>query len=106
YPHARDVLIARAHGSGAALLVGGITRTAEAEVLVRSGWAHPVAAERSTVRERAPRVTSIGGDDNQLLRDPTARAARVPSVAFEAARAALAAHHPVLVQVPRRGYLP
>ncbi|MFC5064316.1 primosomal protein N' [Actinomycetospora atypica] len=106
YPHARDVLIARAHGSGAALLVGGITRTAEAEVLVRTGWAHPVAAERSTVRERAPRVTSIGEDDRQLLRDPTARAARVPSVAFEAARAALAAHHPVLVQVPRRGYLP
>ncbi|GAA4824110.1 primosomal protein N' [Actinomycetospora corticicola] len=106
YPHARDVLIARAHTSGAALLVAGITRTAEAEVLVRSGWAHPVVAERATVREHAPRVTAIGEDDRQLLRDPTARAARVPSVAFEAARAALAAARPVLVQVPRRGYLP
>ncbi len=106
YPHARDVLIARAHTSGAALLVAGITRTAEAEVLVRSGWAHPVVAERATVREHAPRVTAIGEDDRQLLRDPTARAARVPSVAFEAARAALAAGRPVLVQVPRRGYLP
>ncbi|MBN1558144.1 MAG: HlyD family efflux transporter periplasmic adaptor subunit, partial [Lentisphaerae bacterium] len=36
-------------------------------------------------------VTSIGEDDRQLLRDPAARAARMPSVAFEAARAALAA---------------
>ncbi|MCD2187662.1 primosomal protein N' [Actinomycetospora soli] len=106
YPHTRDVLIARAHGSGAALLVAGTTRTAEAEVLVRSGWAHPIAAERSTVREHAPRVTAIGEDERQLLRDPTARAARIPSVAFEAARAALGAGRPVLVQVPRRGYLP
>ncbi|MDL5157995.1 primosomal protein N' [Actinomycetospora termitidis] len=106
YPHTRDVLIARAHGSGAALLVGGATRTAEAEVLVRSGWAHPVVADRTTVRERAPRVTAIGEDERQLLRDPTARAARIPAVAFEATRGALAAGRPVLVQVPRRGYLP
>ena len=106
YPHARDVLLARAHATGAALLVAGTTRTAEAEVLVRTRWAHPVVAERATVRARAPRVTSLGEDDHQLLRDPTARAARVPGVAFEAARQALAAHRPVLVQVPRRGYLP
>jgi primosomal protein N' (replication factor Y) len=106
YPHARDVLLARAHATGAALLVAGTTRTAEAEVLVRTRWAHAVVAERATVRARAPRVTSIGEDDHQLLRDPTARAARVPGVAFEAARAALAAQRPVLVQVPRRGYLP
>ncbi|MBV9830837.1 MAG: primosome assembly protein PriA, partial [Marmoricola sp.] len=106
YPHARDVLLDRAHATGAALLVAGTTRTAEAEVLVRTRWAHPVVAERTTVRARAPRVTAIGEDDRQLLRDPTARAARVPGVAFEAARQALAAHRPVLVQVPRRGYLP
>jgi primosomal protein N' (replication factor Y) (superfamily II helicase) len=106
YPHARDVLLDRAHAAGAALLVAGTTRTAEAEVLVRTRWAHPVAADRATVRARAPRVTAIGEDDHQLLRDPTARAARVPGVAFEAARQALAAHRPVLVQVPRRGYLP
>ncbi|MEJ2870202.1 primosomal protein N' [Actinomycetospora sp. OC33-EN08] len=106
YPHTRDVLVARAHATGAALLVAGATRTAEAEVLVRSGWAHPVVAERTLVRERAPRVTAIGEDERQLLRDPTARAARVPAVAFEATRAALGAGRPVLVQVPRRGYLP
>jgi primosomal protein N' (replication factor Y) len=35
-----------------------------------------------------------------------ARAARLPAVAFEAARAALGRDRPVLVQVPRRGYVP
>lgn len=106
YPHARDVLVTRAHLAGAAMLVAGSARTAEAELLVTTGWAHPVVADRTTVRDRAPRVTSLGEDDHQLLRDPTARAARVPGVAFEAARAALKRAEPVLVQVPRTGYLP
>jgi primosomal protein N' (replication factor Y) len=106
YPHARDVAMTRAHRDGAALLVAGFARTSEAALLVASGWAHDVVADRATVRERGPRVTAIGEDDRQLLRDPAARAARMPSVAFEAARAALGAGAPVLVQVPRRGYLP
>ncbi len=55
---------------------------------------------------RAPRVTAMGETDAQLARDPDARAARLPHVAFEAARAALDAGRPVLVQVPRAGYLP
>ncbi|QGK69690.1 primosome assembly protein PriA [Allosaccharopolyspora coralli] len=106
YPHARDVLTHRAHATGASLLVGGFVRTAEAALLVESGWAQEVVAARETVRAAAPRVTAIGEDDVQLARDPAARAARLPSVAFEAARAALGAGAPVLVQVPRRGYVP
>lgn len=106
YPHARDVLTHRAHAAGAALVVAGFARTAEAALLVESGWAHEVAAPREQVRESAPRVTAIGEDDVQLARDPAARAARLPSVAFEAARAALKRDEPVLVQVPRRGYVP
>ncbi|MEQ3549714.1 primosomal protein N' [Pseudonocardia nematodicida] len=106
YPQVRDVLMLRAHREGAALLVGGFARTAEAQVLVESGWASPVVADRATVRARAPRVTAIGESDSQLVRDPSARAARVPGVAFEAAREALKAGRPVLVQVPRAGYLP
>ena len=39
-------------------------------------------------------------------RDPAARTARLPSVALRAARSALQAEAPVLVQVPRRGYVP
>ncbi|MBC3192556.1 primosomal protein N' [Pseudonocardia sp. C8] len=106
YPQVRDVLVLRAHREGAALLVGGFARTAEAQLLVESGWAREVVADRATVRARAPRVTAIGESDTQLVRDPAARAARVPGVAFEAARAALQAGRPVLVQVPRSGYLP
>jgi primosomal protein N' (replication factor Y) (superfamily II helicase) len=106
YPHVRDVLVQRAHMSGAALLVGGFARTAEAQLLVDSGWAHQVLADRDTVRACAPRVTALGEHDSQLARDPAARAARLPSVAFDAARGALGAGAPVLVQVPRRGYVP
>ena len=105
-PHVRDVLAQRAHQAGAALLLGGFARTAEAQLLVDTGWAHEILAARDTLRSVAPRVTSIGEDDVQLARDPAARAARLPGVAFEAARAALAAGAPVLIQVPRRGYVP
>ena len=106
YPHVRDVLALRAHEAGAALLVGGFGRTAEAQLLVESGWARAVVADRATVRAAMPRVTALGETDGQLARDPDTHAARLPGVAFEAARAALAAGRPVLVQVPRAGYLP
>lgn len=106
YPHVRDVLAHRAHLTGAALLVGGFARTAEAALLVETRWAHEITAPRPAVRAAAPRVTAIGEHDSQLARDPLARAARLPSVAFEAARDALTAGAAVLVQVPRRGYVP
>ena len=104
YPHVREVLRLRAHLSGAALLLGGHARTAEAQQLVESGWARPVEAARATVRACAPAVD--GTADDQLARDPLAQAARLPAAAFEAARGAFAAGAPVLVQVPRRGYVP
>jgi primosomal protein N' (replication factor Y) (superfamily II helicase) len=106
YPHVRDVLVLRAHGAGAALLVGGFARTAEAHLLVDSGWAREVVADRVTVRAVMPRIGAIGDTDAQLARDPDTRAARLPHAAFEAARAALGTGRPVLVQVPRSGYLP
>jgi primosomal protein N' (replication factor Y) (superfamily II helicase) len=106
YPHVRDVLIQRAHTSGASLLVAGFARTAEAQLLVESGWAPEIIASRDELRKAAPRITSLGETDQQLARDPAARAARIPSVAFEAAREALKNGHPVLVQVPRGGYVP
>jgi primosomal protein N' (replication factor Y) len=106
YPHVRDVLVLRAHAAGAALLVAGYARTAEGQLLVESGWAREVVAQRDAVRAAMPRVTSIGETDVQLVRDPQTRSARLPAVAFEAARAALAGGRPVLVQVPRAGYVP
>jgi primosomal protein N' (replication factor Y) (superfamily II helicase) len=106
YPHVRDVLVLRAHAVGAALLVGGYARTAEGQLLVESGWASEIVADRAAVRAAMPRVVAQGESDLQLARDPLARAARLPSAAFEAARSALAAGRPVLVQTPRAGYVP
>ncbi|WP_033341184.1 primosomal protein N' [Catenuloplanes japonicus] len=105
YPHAREVLLTRAQLAGAAVLAGGFTRTAEAQQLVETGWARELAGSRDALRARAPHVAPIG-DDPQLARDAAAATARLPSVAWEAARTALRAGAPVLVQVPRRGYLP
>jgi primosomal protein N' (replication factor Y) (superfamily II helicase) len=105
YPHARDVLVLRSSLTGAALLVGGYARSAEAALLAESGWAHEILADRDAIRAAGPRVVATG-DDAEQQRDPAARAARLPSVAFRAARDALADGRPVLVQVPRRGYVP
>ena len=106
YPHAREVAMLRAHQTRCAALIGGYARTAEAQALVRSGWAHDVVAARSTVRVRTPRVVALDDGGYADERDPAARTARLPSVALRAARSALQAETPVLVQVPRRGYVP
>lgn len=104
YPHAREVLLLRAHQQGAAVVVGGFARTAEAEQLVSSGWARPVTPTRAAVRVDAP-VVRVTGDDHERARDEAARTARIPSLAWRVARSALQ-HGPVLVQVPRAGYVP
>jgi primosomal protein N' (replication factor Y) len=102
YPHARDVLRVRAEQAGAAALLGSSARSVEAQLLVETGWARAVEAPRAAVREHGPRVVVSGDDD---LRDPAARTARIPSLALRTAREALATG-PVLVQVPRSGYVP
>jgi primosomal protein N' (replication factor Y) (superfamily II helicase) len=103
YPHAREVLALRAHRAGAAALIGGFARTAELAQLVTSGWARPLEPSRATLRKAAPRVRPAL-NDAELARDEAAATARLPSLALRTARAALA-DGPVLVQVPRRGYL-
>jgi primosomal protein N' (replication factor Y) len=103
YPHAREVLALRAHRTGAGALIGGFARTAEAARLIGTGWAASITAARPTVRRCAPRIQAAGADA-ELARDEAARSARIPSLALRAARAGLA-RGPVLVQVPRRGYV-
>ncbi len=105
YPHTREVLMLRSAAQGCALLVGGFARTAEAELLLTSGWARPIVADRNTVRARAPRIEAAG-DEYATGADSAAAGARLSPAAFAAARSALAGGRPVLVQVPRRGYLP
>ena len=106
YPHAREVAMLRAHQARCAALIGGYARTAEAQALVRSGWAHDIVAARPVVRARTPRVVALDDTGYAEERDPAARTARIPSIALRAARSSLQAGAPVLVQVPRRGYVP
>ncbi|TQC46183.1 primosomal protein N' [Rhodococcus sp. WS4] len=106
YPHAREVALLRAYASGCAVVLAGHARTAEAQALVDSGWAHDLVASRDAVRSAAPKITALADSDHALARDPGARAARLPAIAFAAAREALGAGRGVLVQVPRRGYVP
>ncbi|WP_344080525.1 primosomal protein N' [Luedemannella helvata] len=105
YPHAREVLLTRAQLGGAGALVAATARSAEAQQLIESGWAREVVADRATVRDRAPAVAPCG-DDVDRERDPGAASARLPSLAWRTARDALAGGAPVLIQVPRRGYVP
>ncbi|WNV77492.1 primosomal protein N' [Geodermatophilus sp. DSM 44513] len=105
YAHARDVLVHRAHLASCAAVVAATARTAEAQLLVDSGWARELVADRATLRAAAPRVQALGADA-ELARDPAARTARLPSLTHRVAREALAAGAPVLVQVPRAGYAP
>ncbi len=102
-PHARDVLLLRAADEGAGFLLGGPSVTVEAAQLVDSRWAAPLTAAREQVRNAAPLVRTVG--DQDLARDAAARTARLPSLAWQVTRDALR-RGPVLVQVPRRGYVP
>ncbi|THA27367.1 primosomal protein N' [Streptomyces sp. RKND-216] len=102
-PHAREVLLLRAAHEQAGFLLGAHGCTVEAAQLVDSGWARPLTADRATVRAAAPAVRTVGDGDE--ARDPAARAARLPSIAWRTVRDALE-EGPVLVQVPRRGYVP
>ncbi|MGW0141937.1 primosomal protein N' [Streptomyces calvus] len=102
-PHAREVLLLRAAQDKCGFLLGGWSCTVEAAQLVDTGWARPLVATRERVRAAAPLVRTVG--DQDLARDEAARAARLPTLAWQAVREGLR-HGPVLVQVPRRGYVP
>jgi primosomal protein N' (replication factor Y) len=106
YPHAREVGMLRAHQLRCAAMIGGFSRTAEAQAMVRSRWAHDLVAPRPAVRSLAPRVIALEDSGYALERDAASHSARLPSMALQATRTALDAGHPVLVQVPRRGYVP
>jgi len=102
YPHAREVLALRAGLAGSALLVGGWARTPETEQWLRRGTAREIGLDRQAARRAWPRVL-VAAD--AAHGDPLAVAARLPRQAFEVLRDGQASG-PVLVQVPRTGYLP
>lgn len=98
YVHTRDAALVRQEQQGSALLFLGHTRSAEVQRLVELGYVTPVAPQRAAI----PRVIPTA---EQFSDSPQAAAARIPSSAWQQARAALA-EGPVLVQVARPGYAP
>lgn len=106
YPHTREVLTTRAALEKTSLIIAGSTRTAETQLLVEAGWIHSLVAGRDTIRVRMPYIHAVADSDQALERDPLARVARIPSEAFRAMRAGLDRGQPVILQVPRKGYVP
>ena len=104
YPQVREVLRTRARLEGAALLSGGFTRTTSVQQWVESGELRPVDADPATRRPAAPHVV-VAGEGTDVERDGASAHGHLPSAAWRAAKGALE-HGPVLIQVPRRGYLP
>ncbi len=105
YPHVREVLMLRSAARSGPMLIAGFARTAEAQLLLDSGWAQALGPHRPLVRARCPWVRATGSEH---VAGATSAAAhtRLPPAAFEAARSALGRGAPVLVQVPRAGYVP
>ncbi|MEP7795691.1 primosomal protein N' [Sanguibacter sp. 25GB23B1] len=103
YPHVREVLALRSEQTGCGFLIGSVSRSIHAQALVVSGWARELVADRATVRARTPRVQAL--TSVEVAREGPGGAARLPNAAWQAITAGLK-DGPVLVQVPRAGYLP
>lgn len=104
YAHVHTVALVRADIEDCALLSAGFSRSCAVQQLIEEDRLKPVAGERSVVRVRTPNVR-IAGEGADEARDPTGGRARLPTLALESARSALQ-RGPVLIQVPRRGYVP
>jgi primosomal protein N' (replication factor Y) len=104
YHHTGVVLELRAAATGAAVLAGGFGRSLRVQVGVEAGALVPVESDPVTLRAAVPRV-SVAGEGLDEERDGPAARAHLPSRAWRVAKDALV-DGPVLVQVPRRGYLP
>jgi primosomal protein N' (replication factor Y) len=103
YPHSREVLSLRSEQYGSALVVGGLGRTLHAQSLLASGWAGEIVAPREVLRVRAPHVVEFG--EHEIAQDSGGKNGRLPQRVWRDIRAGLD-RGPVLIQVPRAGYVP
>ena len=99
--HAREVAALRSAAPDTSLVVRGPSVTLEGARMASSGWLAPIEVPRPVLRTRMPRV-QVAAD---LADDPARSGSRIPSVAIDILRTAVALG-PVLVSVPRAGYLP
>ncbi|GAA1393201.1 primosomal protein N' [Luteococcus peritonei] len=104
YFHTRDVAAIRATQQKCSLLFASRARSCELQLWVDRGWLAPVVLPTGEARRLAPAVRVSADSDKALERDPLAASVRLPNLVFQTIRAGLA-QGPVLVQVPRSGYL-
>lgn len=104
YFHARDVAAIRATQARSALLLASRGRSCEVQQWIERGWLAPLALPGAQARREAPAVRVAGDSDKAMERDPLATSVRLPNLVFETIRKGLS-QGPVLVQVPRSGYL-
>ena len=111
YWHPREVTGMRSAAEQVPWIAAARTRSTDVQRLVEVGWAREVTPSRPAWRSGAATVRAVSEADT--ARDAAAQFARLPKAAFEVARAGLhgvpeldRTPGPVLVQVPRRGYLP
>lgn len=103
YWHVREVVGMRVMDNTCNVVYAGWARTCEVQRLVDIGWLSDKSPGRTAWRADVGRVRLPDVVDQE--RDPAALTARLPHTAVELVRRRLL-HGPVLVQVPRRGYLP
>ncbi|GAA1411385.1 putative primosomal protein N' [Glutamicibacter uratoxydans] len=104
YQHSREVALLRSSSEDFSVLLAAPSRSVEAQRLVATGWATELKLQRSALRAHTPRVAATT-NDFELQRDPLLARARIPSLAWKEASAALETG-PVLVQVARTGFMP
>ncbi|HEX6886817.1 MAG TPA: primosome assembly protein PriA [Candidatus Nanopelagicales bacterium] len=100
--HAREVAALRSAAAPVSLVLAGPSATLEGARMAASGWLHVVALPRPALRMAMPRVqvaADVGRAADQQPGD------RIPAAAMAILRAAIR-DGPVLVGVPRTGYLP
>lgn len=106
YVHAREVLSTRSALQGCSLVIAGHSRTAEAQLLVESGWAHDLVATRETLAAQKPEIVAVGTYGLSLARDTRGGTTSLSGSVYQAIRASLDRGEPVLVQAPRKGNAP
>ena len=102
YPQLLAVAAMRAERENANLVIGGFSQSVAARALVEHGWAEAAPAPRDVVRDTVPAIAVLGTEERD--REGGSGWHWMPGRAWAAARAALEAG-PVLVLVPRSGYV-
>lgn len=103
YIHARVSATTRAALERSGVILAGYQRTPSAQMLVESGWAHPLVPSRALLRASWPAIDVL--EETDRARFGSAGRGRVPAIVTATLRRGLDTG-PVLVQVPRAGYVP